>query len=105
MRTAIAHGSAGDGRAPAKSTAAPDLLGVTGASAHHVQKRLAEEKRSNRRSGVEPVLLSPAGEHRTDRDRGPRLPNAVGYERSWQDQYTELIALGSPGGHFPSSNR
>ncbi|WP_090104656.1 hypothetical protein [Lentzea jiangxiensis] len=34
-----------------------------------------------------------------------RLADLLTTERSWQDQYTELIALGSPGGHFPSSNR
>ncbi len=34
-----------------------------------------------------------------------RLADLLATERSWQDQYTELIALGSSGGHFPSSNR
>ena len=34
-----------------------------------------------------------------------RLADLLATERSWQDQYTELIALGSEGGHFPSSNR
>lgn len=34
-----------------------------------------------------------------------RLADLLTTERSWQDQYTELIALGSIGGKFPSSNR
>lgn len=33
------------------------------------------------------------------------LADLLATERSWQDQYTELIALGSAGGQFPSSNR
>lgn len=34
-----------------------------------------------------------------------RLADLLTTERSWQDQYTDLVALGSPGGTFPSSNR
>lgn len=34
-----------------------------------------------------------------------RLSDLLATERSWQDQYTELLALGSTGGQFPSSNR
>ncbi|MET9632782.1 hypothetical protein ABZX92_35540 [Lentzea sp. NPDC006480] len=34
-----------------------------------------------------------------------RLADLLTTERSWQDQYTELLALGSSGGQFPSSNR
>ncbi|KOV83308.1 hypothetical protein [Nocardia sp. NRRL S-836] len=34
-----------------------------------------------------------------------RLADLLATERSWQDQYTDLVALGSPGGRFPSSNR
>lgn len=34
-----------------------------------------------------------------------RLADLLTTERSWQDQYTDLIALGSSGGRFPSSNR
>ncbi len=34
-----------------------------------------------------------------------RLADLLATERSWQDQYTELVALGSPDGRFPSSNR
>lgn len=34
-----------------------------------------------------------------------RLADLLATERSWQDQYTELIALGSQDGKFPSSNR
>ncbi len=34
-----------------------------------------------------------------------RLADLLTTERSWQDQYTELVALGSRGGRFPSSNR
>ena len=34
-----------------------------------------------------------------------RLADLLATERSWQDQYTELIALGSPDGLFPPSNR
>lgn len=34
-----------------------------------------------------------------------RLADLLTTERSWQDQYTELIALGSSDGRFPPSNR
>ncbi len=34
-----------------------------------------------------------------------RLADLLTTERSWQDQYTNLIALGSHLGQFPSSNR
>lgn len=34
-----------------------------------------------------------------------RLSDLLTTERSWQDQYTELIAMGRGGGRFPSSNR
>lgn len=34
-----------------------------------------------------------------------RLSDLLATERSWQDQYTDLLALGSAGGQFPSSNR
>ena len=34
-----------------------------------------------------------------------RLADLLTTERSWQDQYTELIALGRAGGTFPSSQR
>lgn len=34
-----------------------------------------------------------------------RLADLLATERSWQDQYTELVALGSHDGRFPSSNR
>ncbi|GAA1308042.1 hypothetical protein GCM10009634_71720 [Saccharothrix xinjiangensis] len=34
-----------------------------------------------------------------------RLADLLATERSWQDQYTDLIALGSSDGRFPSSNR
>ncbi|WP_158850862.1 hypothetical protein [Saccharothrix deserti] len=34
-----------------------------------------------------------------------RLADLLATERSWQDQYTDLIALGSAGKRFPSSNR
>ena len=34
-----------------------------------------------------------------------RLADLLATERSWQDQYTDLVALGSAGGQFPSSNR
>ncbi|GLZ29321.1 hypothetical protein Lesp02_15110 [Lentzea sp. NBRC 105346] len=34
-----------------------------------------------------------------------RLADLLATERSWQDQYTELVALGSRGGRFPNSNR
>ncbi|SEQ94104.1 hypothetical protein SAMN05216188_106295 [Lentzea xinjiangensis] len=33
------------------------------------------------------------------------LADLLATERSWQDQYTGLIALGSADGQFPSSNR
>lgn len=34
-----------------------------------------------------------------------RLADLLATERSWQDQYTGLVALGSPDGRFPPSNR
>lgn len=34
-----------------------------------------------------------------------RLADLLATERSWQEQYTDLIALGSRDGQFPSSNR
>ena len=34
-----------------------------------------------------------------------RLADLLATERSWQDQYTELIALGRGDGRFPASNR
>lgn len=34
-----------------------------------------------------------------------RLADLLATERSWQDQYTELIALGSIDRRFPPSNR
>lgn len=34
-----------------------------------------------------------------------QLADLLATERSWQDQYTALIALGAPKGRFPSSNR
>jgi hypothetical protein len=34
-----------------------------------------------------------------------RLSDLLATERSWQDQYTELIAIGRRDGRFPSSNR
>ncbi|NUT99369.1 MAG: hypothetical protein HOY78_45920 [Saccharothrix sp.] len=34
-----------------------------------------------------------------------RLADLLTTERSWQHQYTDLVALGSSGGRFPSSNR
>jgi hypothetical protein len=34
-----------------------------------------------------------------------RLADLLATERSWQDQYTDLIALGRGDGRFPTSNR
>lgn len=34
-----------------------------------------------------------------------RLADLLATERSWQDQYTDLIAIGRSDGRFPSSNR
>ncbi|AHI00367.1 hypothetical protein KALB_7009 [Kutzneria albida DSM 43870] len=34
-----------------------------------------------------------------------RLSDLLATERSWQEQYTELLALGRPGGRFPPSQR
>ncbi len=34
-----------------------------------------------------------------------RLSDLLTTERSWQDQFTELIAVGRSGGRFPTSNR
>jgi hypothetical protein len=40
-----------------------------------------------------------------DADWVQRLADLLATERSWQDQYTTLIALGSEDGRFPPSNR
>ncbi|MFD9701729.1 hypothetical protein [Lentzea sp. NPDC059081] len=40
-----------------------------------------------------------------DEDWVQRLADLLATERSWQDQYTDLLALGRAGGQFPSSNR
>ncbi|GAA3436608.1 hypothetical protein GCM10018954_062170 [Kutzneria kofuensis] len=40
-----------------------------------------------------------------DADWVQRLADLLTTERSWQDQYTDLIALGRSDGRFPSSNR
>jgi hypothetical protein len=40
-----------------------------------------------------------------DAEWAQRLADLLTTERSWQDQYTDLVALGSSGGKFPSSNR
>ncbi|MFD4675277.1 hypothetical protein ACFWNN_36500 [Lentzea sp. NPDC058450] len=34
-----------------------------------------------------------------------RLSDLLATERSWQDQYTDLVALGSLDGRFPPSSR
>jgi hypothetical protein len=34
-----------------------------------------------------------------------RLANLLTTERSWQDQFTDLLALGRTGGRFPPSQR
>ncbi|GAB3875255.1 hypothetical protein ACFQ1S_12965 [Kibdelosporangium lantanae] len=34
-----------------------------------------------------------------------RLSDLLATERSWQDQYTDLLALGGDDGRFPSSKR
>jgi hypothetical protein len=34
-----------------------------------------------------------------------RLADLLATEQSWQTQYTELVALGTPGRRFPTSNR
>lgn len=34
-----------------------------------------------------------------------RMADLLATERSWQDQYTDLIGLGSQDGRFPPSNR
>lgn len=34
-----------------------------------------------------------------------RLADLLATEQSWQAQYTELVALGTPGRRFPTSNR
>jgi hypothetical protein len=34
-----------------------------------------------------------------------RLADLLATEQSWQTQYTELVALGTPERRFPSSNR
>jgi hypothetical protein len=58
------------------------------------RKAREETERHLEAGGTEPV----------DADWVQRLADLLATERSWQDQYTELLALGS-GGHFPSSNR
>jgi hypothetical protein len=40
-----------------------------------------------------------------DEDWVQRLADLLATERSWQDQYTELLALGRSGGKFPRSQR
>jgi len=40
-----------------------------------------------------------------DEDWVQRLADLLTTERSWQDQYTDLIALGRSDGRFPTSNR
>lgn len=54
-----------------------------------------EETRRHLRSATPPVNVAWV----------QRLADLLVTERSWQDQYTELIALGSNDGRFPPSNR
>ncbi|OLF16356.1 hypothetical protein [Actinophytocola xanthii] len=54
-----------------------------------------EETRRHLRSAVTPV----------DAAWVQRLSDLLETERSWQDQYTDLIALGIQDGRFPPSNR
>ncbi|MCE6995388.1 hypothetical protein LZG04_11290 [Saccharothrix sp. S26] len=54
-----------------------------------------EETRQHVESGAPPV----------DAAWVQRLADLLATERSWQDQYTDLVGLGSPSGRFPSSNR
>ncbi len=49
--------------------------------------------------------LLAAGSAAIDAEWVQRLADLLATERSWQDQYTGLIALGSAGGRFPHSNR
>lgn len=49
--------------------------------------------------------LATGGTPPVDTEWVQRLSDLLATERSWQDQYTELLALGSSGGQFPSSNR
>lgn len=46
-----------------------------------------------------------AAEPPIDADWVQRLADLLTTEKSWQDQYTELVALGSRDGKFPTSNR
>jgi hypothetical protein len=57
--------------------------------------RAREETRRHLASGEAPV----------DAPWVQRLADLLATERSWQDQYTGLIALGSLDGRFPPSNR
>jgi hypothetical protein len=54
-----------------------------------------DETRHHLRSAAPPV----------DQAWVQRLADLLATERSWQDQYTELVALGSQDRRFPPSNR
>jgi len=54
-----------------------------------------EETRRHLLAGAPPV----------DEEWVQHLADLLATERSWQDQYTELIAIGRAGGSFPSSQR
>lgn len=49
--------------------------------------------------------LKAGGAPSIDAEWAQQLADLLATERSWQDQYTDLIALGSTGGRFPPSNR
>jgi hypothetical protein len=49
--------------------------------------------------------LASGAEQTVDEEWVQRLADLLATERSWQDQYTELVALGSQDGRFPTSNR
>jgi hypothetical protein len=58
-------------------------------------RKAREETERHLASGTTPV----------DSDWVQQLSDLLATERSWQDQYTGLLALGSSDGNFPSSNR
>lgn len=59
-------------------------------------RKAREETERHLATGAEPPV---------DAEWVQRLADLLTTERSWQDQYTELLALGTGDGQFPSSNR
>jgi hypothetical protein len=62
---------------------------------------LAEWLKARTETEAHVAHVAPAGESAW----AQQLADLLATERSWQDQYTELIGLASWNGRFPSSNR